>query len=176
MRDLERDIIPMCRDEGMGICAWATLGQGRFQTAATFAERANSKEGRTGRPPSVQEKAVSAALESIATRKECSIQNVALAYCLAKAPYVFPIVGGRKVEYLKGNIGGLTVRLSKEDIDEIEKSYVFDPGFPHTFISGTYFTGQPPRGDYDPGEIWLTKFMGNFDWVEPARAIQPAEV
>lgn len=34
MRDFERDIIPMCKDEGMGLCPYGTLGQGRFQTEA----------------------------------------------------------------------------------------------------------------------------------------------
>ena len=39
MRDFERDIIPMCRDEGMGLCPYGVLNQGRFQTEAAFRER-----------------------------------------------------------------------------------------------------------------------------------------
>jgi aryl-alcohol dehydrogenase-like predicted oxidoreductase len=71
---------------------------------------------------------VSAVLEAVAKRKGTSLLNAALAYCMAKAPYVFPIVGGRKVEHLKANIEALTLRLTEEDIDEIEKGYDFDPG------------------------------------------------
>lgn len=167
----------MCRDEGMGICPWGTLGQGLFQTAATFAEREKGNHpGRHARMPTAHDKAVSAILESIAERKGTSITSVALAYCMAKAPYVFPIVGGRKVEHLKGNIGALSVRLSGEDIDEIEKGYVFDPGFPHTFLSGTVVHGDEPKGAYEPKDVWMTKPMGDFDWVEGAKPIQPAEL
>jgi aryl-alcohol dehydrogenase-like predicted oxidoreductase len=116
MRDFERDVIPMYRDEGMGICAYGTLGQGRFQSAASFAEREKANPGQKGKALTAHDKAISAVLEAVAERKGTSITNVALAYCMAKAPYVFPIVGGRKVERLKGNIEALSLRLSEEDI------------------------------------------------------------
>jgi len=176
LRDFERDIIPMCRDEGMALHVLGTLGQGRFQTATFYAEREKAGLGRTGKKPTAQEKAVSAVLEAVANRKGSTITSVALAYCLAKAPYVFPIVGGRKVEQLKGNIEALSLRLSKDDIDEIELSHTFDPGFPHTFIGGSLFNNKEPKGAYTPEDIWLIKFQGTFDWVEGNKAIQPAEV
>jgi aryl-alcohol dehydrogenase-like predicted oxidoreductase len=174
IRDFEREIIPMCRSEGMGICAWGTLGQGRFQTAAAFAEREKSNPGRKGRELTDDEKAVSAVLEKVAERKNSAMTSVALAYCMAKAPYVFPIVGGRKVEHLKGNIEALNLRLSDEDIKEIEKGYAFDPGFPHTFLSGTLIMGTEPRGVYEPQDVWLASFMGKFDWVDGGKPIQPS--
>lgn len=175
-RDIEREIIPMAREEGMGIMAYGALGQGRFQTASSYAERAETKEGRTGKQPTAQEKAVSAVLESVAERKKTSIQNVALAYALGKTAYLFPIVGGRKVEHLKGNIDALTLRLSEEDLKEIEGAYEFDPGFPHTFMSGTMWVDAAPKGSYLASDNWLTKFSGTFDWVEVPKAIAPAEV
>lgn len=176
IRDLEREIIPMCRNEGMGICAYGTLGQGRFQTAASFAEREKVNPGRQGKAPTAHDKAICAVLEVVAERKEVSIMSVALAYCMAKAAYVFPIVGGRTVEHLEGNIKALSVRLSEDDICEIEKGYVFDPGFPHTFLSGTMFHDEAPKGVYEPGDVWMTKFMGEFDWVEGAKPIQPGVI
>jgi aryl-alcohol dehydrogenase-like predicted oxidoreductase len=45
MRDFERDIIPICSDEGMGLCPYGTLNQGRFQTEAGFKEREKRKDG-----------------------------------------------------------------------------------------------------------------------------------
>jgi aryl-alcohol dehydrogenase-like predicted oxidoreductase len=176
MREFEREIIHMCRDEGMGIMAYGALGQGKFQTAASFVEREKFNPGRHAKPPSAHDKAVSAVLEAVANRKGTSLTSVALAYCMAKTAYVFPIVGGRKVEHLKENIEALKVKLSEEDIREIEKGYVFDPGFPHTFLSGTVFMEQPPKGAFEAKDIWLTKFMGTFDWVEGGKAIPPAEV
>ena len=45
-----------------------------------------------------------------------------------KTPNVFPIVGGRKTSHLKGNIDALKIKLSEEDIDEIDAAYPFEIG------------------------------------------------
>ena len=63
-----------------------------------------------------------------------------------KAPYVFPIVGGRKVDHLKGNIDALGIKLSQEEIDEIDGAEPFDIGFPMNFLFGKdYKTGMGPN-------------------------------
>lgn len=49
---------------------------------------------------------------------------------MAKTPRVFPIVGGRKVEHLKDNIQALSIKLSNEQIERLEKASPFAPGFP----------------------------------------------
>ncbi len=51
-----------------------------------------------------------------------------------KAPNVFPIVGGRKVEHLKANLVALDISLSKEQIEYLDSAVPFDPGFPTTMI------------------------------------------
>lgn len=51
-------------------------------------------------------------------------------YVMHKAPYVFPIVGGRTVKHLQGNIEALGVELSRDEIDELEAAAPFDYGFP----------------------------------------------
>ncbi len=53
---------------------------------------------------------------------------------MQKAPYVFPIVGGRKVEHLKANIQALDIRLSKKQIEYLESVVPLDPGFPTSII------------------------------------------
>jgi aryl-alcohol dehydrogenase-like predicted oxidoreductase len=62
---------------------------------------------------------------------------VAIAYLLHKTPYVFPIVGGRKVEHLKQNIQALDISLSPEQIHRIDDAKPFDLGFPHTAVVRT---------------------------------------
>lgn len=176
IRDFERDIIPMCRDEGMGLLPYGTLGQGRFHTEEGFKEREKNNVGRKGRPIDEHDRAVSKVLEKVAKAKGTEITSVALAYIMHKTPYVFPIVGGRKVEHLKGNIAALGISLSEDDIEEIDKAYVFDPGFPHTFLSGTLFSGASPTGAKGPGDVWLTKLMGNFDWVPAEKPIGPVQL
>ena len=59
---------------------------------------------------------------------------VAISYLLHKTPYVFPIVGGRKVEQLLQNIEALEISLTKEQITYLESVTPFDPGFPATMI------------------------------------------
>lgn len=164
----------MCLDEKMGIHPYSTLGSGRFQTAAAYAEREKNNPGRKGKPVSEHDKAISAVLERVAKRKATSLTSVSLAYCMAKAPYVFPTVGGRTLEQLKENIEALKLRLSEEDIQEIETGYDFNPGFPHTFLSGSLFKNEPTKGVYRSEDIWMFEFMGTFDWVQDGKAIQPA--
>lgn len=176
IRDFERDIIPMCRDEGMGLLPYGTLGQGRFQTEAVFLEREKHNPGRNLKPVNEHDKLVSRVLEKVAKAKGTELTSVALAYVMHKVPYVFPLVGCRKVEHLKASIAALGLALTGDDIKEIDSAFDFDPGFPHTFLSGTWFQGgtaEIPRG---PGDIWLTRMMGNFDWVEAEKPIQPAQI
>jgi aryl-alcohol dehydrogenase-like predicted oxidoreductase len=59
---------------------------------------------------------------------------VAIAYHLQKAPYVFPIIGCRKVEQLQGNLAALDILLTPEQIKRIENAAPFDPGFPNKMI------------------------------------------
>jgi aryl-alcohol dehydrogenase-like predicted oxidoreductase len=175
MRDFEREIIPMCRDEGMGLCPYGVLNQGRFQTEQGFKEREKHNPGRNFIPLSEHDKKVSRALETVAERKGTPLLHIALAYVMQKTTYVFPIVGGRKIEHIAGSIDALSVALSKEEMDEIETAYEFDPGFPHTFLSGTLFSTDDPRGGYGPDDVMLTKILGQFDWVERPRPIMPAQ-
>ena len=53
---------------------------------------------------------------------------------MQKTPYVFPIIGGRKVEHLMDNIGALDISLTTEQIKYLEDVIPFDLGFPHNMI------------------------------------------
>jgi aryl-alcohol dehydrogenase-like predicted oxidoreductase len=161
-RDVEREILPMCREEGMGFLPWGALGSGAFKTE----EQRKQADGRQLPPTEAQIK-ISKVLETIAKRKGTLLTSVALAYVTHKMPYVFPIVGGRKIEHLKGNIEALKVSLSDEDIAEIEAAVPFDLGFPHSLIYG----GKVPS---HPQDIWLNYTAGQFDNVPLTKSITPA--
>ncbi|KAJ4371631.1 hypothetical protein N0V83_004851 [Neocucurbitaria cava] len=175
MRDFERDIIPMCRQQGMALCPYGVLGQGRFQTKEAYKKREKSHEGRNLIPLSEHDKRISKVLEEVAEAKGCELLQVALAYIMQKVPYVFPIVGQRKADHLKASIAGLSVLLTDDDIKKVESAYVFDHGFPHTFLSGSLFDASTPRQVQGPGDVWLTKGSGRFDWVKDSKAIRPPE-
>lgn len=93
-----------------------------------------------------------------------TVLQVALAYVVQKTPYVFPIVGARKVEHLMGVEPAVHISLTDEEVNTIENAYEFDPGFPHTFLSGSMFAQGPPKGGYSPDVVWWTKMLGTFDW------------
>lgn len=156
-RDFERDIIPMCRDEGMGLCPWGALGGGKFKTA----EQQKAQEARTGELTEA-DVAVSAVLERIAHREDAVLSSIALAYVLHKAPYVFPIVGVRDMVHIQGCIDALSIELTEEDIQEIEAAIPFDLGFPHSMLWGQ----SVPKA---PQQMWFTSLSGEFDNVEPPK-------
>lgn len=70
-----------------------------------------------------------------------SVTAIALAYVMAKTPNVFPIVGGRKVEHLKDNIQALSIKLTTEQIEKLEKASPFTQGFPQNVSQLIPFTG-----------------------------------
>ncbi|ORX93868.1 putative aryl-alcohol dehydrogenase Aad14, partial [Basidiobolus meristosporus CBS 931.73] len=137
-RDFEREIIPMARHFGMALAPWDVLGGGKFQTKDAIAERKKRGEGLRsmfGGEQSEEEEKISAALEKVASEHGIkSLTAIAIAYVMAKAPRVFPLVGGRKVEHLEDNIRALSIKLTSEQIEFLESVVPFEPGFPNNLI------------------------------------------
>lgn len=163
-RDMEREIIPMAREEGMAIQAFGVLGGGGF--------KAPGAEGTGARrmPPAMligREQQVSKVLHNVAQRHNVPLTSVALAYAMQKTPYFYPIIGGRKTEHLKANIEGLTLSLTPEDVAEIETGYEFDVGFPHNFINMARHMIEGPQ------HVTIMHDLGYFDYVAPPTAIKP---
>ncbi|KAH6914060.1 arylalcohol dehydrogenase [Coprinopsis sp. MPI-PUGE-AT-0042] len=139
-RSFERDIIPMARAEGMALCPFNVLAGGRIRSDEE--EEHRRLTGEKGRmfhssdwERSEQEKAVCKALQKVAHEVGAkNITSVAIAYLMQRTTYVFPIVGGRKVEHLVANIEALTITLSPEQIAFVEGVTPFDIGFPANFI------------------------------------------
>ncbi|KAG0667139.1 hypothetical protein C6P46_002551 [Rhodotorula mucilaginosa] len=178
MRDFEREIIPMAIDEGMALCPYGALNQGRFQTRAGFAEREKGHDGRHFIQTSQRDKDVSAVLEDLANKRNdgTSLLNLALAYVLQTAPYVFPIIGGRKVEHLEGNIPALDVVLTDDEIGAIESAYEFEHGFVADFLSGALFDPKKPHKMVNsPADVWLMNASVTMDYVEGPKAIRPSK-
>ncbi|KZT08151.1 Aldo/keto reductase [Laetiporus sulphureus 93-53] len=168
-RDFEREIIPMCRAQGMAIAPWGVLAGGKIRSDEEEERRIKSGEkGRVGftsdwmRTP--DERKVCQALEKVAAEVGAkSITAVAIAYVMQKTPYVFPIIGGRRIEQLTDNIQALEIALSPEQVAYLEGVLPFDLGFPSNMIGdGT---------DY-PGAF---RSAGHFDrWPVP-QAIRPVK-
>jgi len=92
-----------------------------------------------------QESKMSDALYEVAQEHGVeSVTAVALAYVMSKAPNVFPIVGGRKVEHLHDNIQALKIKLTTEQIQKLESVVPFEPGFPNNFVGEDPHVGGKP--------------------------------
>ncbi|KPI38976.1 Norsolorinic acid A [Cyphellophora attinorum] len=159
-RDFERDIIPLARADGMAIAPWGVLGQGLFKTREQR-EAATDDDRKSWAPITDEQQLVVDKLEEIARRKETSLQNVAIAYTLHKTPYVFPVLGGRKLEQLKSNLEALNVRMSRQDMDEIDMATgkAFDLGFPQN-------TFAPGKKTDVSGDVMAKDNIGNsFFWI-----------
>lgn len=63
--------------------------------------------------------------------------EVAIAYVMHKTRFVFPIIGGRKVEHLEANIEALEISLTPEHVAFLDSVLPFDLGFPHSMIVRT---------------------------------------
>ena len=141
VRDTERDILPMCRHEGLALAPYSVLAAGHIRTDEEEERRRQSGEaGRQILPGqkwerTPEERAVCKVLERIA--KEVGAQNitaVAIAYVMQKAPFVFPIIGGRKVEQLQANVEALSIHLTDEHFKAIDDASPFLPGYPKDVI------------------------------------------
>jgi aryl-alcohol dehydrogenase-like predicted oxidoreductase len=173
-RDFERDIIPMCVSEGMALAPWGSIGRGKFRKAG---DKLRSVRGET---QTEEELKMSAALEKVADElssqaglkegeEPYSLTAVALAYVLQRTPYVFPIIGGRKVSHLKDNVRGLEITLSEEQVKFLEEQVKFDVGFPMNFI------GEDPHRSGET-QCFLIKNSVNMKWVREKKAVQGSKL
>lgn len=114
------------------------MGGGKFQTKEAIEKRKEAGEPLrllSGAYQTPEEVRMSTALAKVAAEHNIeSITAIALAYVLHKAPNVFPIVGGRKVEHLQDNIRALSIKLTDQQIAFLENVRPFQLGFPHDFI------------------------------------------
>ncbi|KIK68354.1 hypothetical protein GYMLUDRAFT_154023, partial [Collybiopsis luxurians FD-317 M1] len=139
-RDIEREILPMCQHEdlaGIALTLYFVLAAGHIRTTAEEEQRrASGEQGRQGSffgswERTQEEVKVCDALEKLAAEIGVkSITSIAIAYVLHKAPYMFPIIGGRKVEHLLSNIEALDISLSKEQMEYLDNLQPFDRGYP----------------------------------------------
>lgn len=124
----------------MALAPWSVLAGGRLRSDEEEERRAQS--GDVGRAfegsewrRNEKERTMSAALDKVAKEVGAKhITSVAIAYVMQKAPYVFPIVGGRKVEHLEANVEALEIVLTPEHIKYLESIHPFEPGFPFPLI------------------------------------------
>eukprot|EP00026_Physarum_polycephalum_P015086 Phypoly_transcript_15688.p1 GENE.Phypoly_transcript_15688~~Phypoly_transcript_15688.p1 ORF type:complete len:137 (+),score=30.33 Phypoly_transcript_15688:42-413(+) len=113
----------------MGLVAYNALGGGKFKTEEEIKQR--EKDGEKGRrlegawKVTPADREATKILDKIAKELNTNITSVALAYIMLKAPYVFPVVGIRKLDHLKGNIAALGLALTDAHMQELDQIGIF---------------------------------------------------
>jgi aryl-alcohol dehydrogenase-like predicted oxidoreductase len=126
-RDVEEDVLPMCRELGVGFVAYSPLGRGFL--AGTIRDLGRDLEAKDHRRrfPRFQDAnftdnlGLLRRIERVAGDKECSVAQLAIAWVLSRGDDVVPIPGTKHRAYLEENLGALGVSLTDEDLHRLDE-------------------------------------------------------
>jgi len=124
-RDPEAEVLPTCEELGIGFVPWSPLGQGfltgKVDVSMTFdASDVRSRFPRFTPEARTANQALVDLLTQIAARKKATPAQIALAWLLAQKPWIVPIPGTRKLARLDENLGAVAIKLTADDLREIE--------------------------------------------------------
>lgn len=126
-REPEHNVIPTCEELGIGFVPWGPLGTGflagKISADDTFDPKTDlratfprfSKENLKANLPLVS------MLNAMAERKGVSTVQIALAWLLVQKPFIVPIPGMDKIEYIEDNIRSVDLKLTTDDLKEIDE-------------------------------------------------------
>lgn len=126
-RDPEEEILPTCRELGVGFVAYSPLGRGflagqikRFEDLAPDDYRRNSPrfQGENFN----RNLALVRRIEEMAKEKGCTASQLALAWVLSQGQDIVPIPGTKRRKYLEENVAAMQLRLSASDLTQIEEA------------------------------------------------------
>ncbi|ARH92593.1 aldo/keto reductase [Streptomyces lydicus] len=137
-RDLEQEIVPVCRELGIGLVPFSPLGRGFLTGRYTSVEGLPESDVRRTQPRFAdgnleQNLAIVEKLNELAADKGVSAGQLALAWVQHRGDDVVPIPGTRRQKYLEENLGALTVELSADELAAI------DAAAPAAGIAGTRY-------------------------------------
>jgi aryl-alcohol dehydrogenase-like predicted oxidoreductase len=124
-RDIEGPILQTCRDLGIGIVPWSPLGRGFLSGSLSASETFESQDSRQHYPRFQGQNLrhnlqLVEALRDIASARECTPAQLALAWLLQQGQDIVPIPGTRNQGRLRENLGALQLQLSSSDCQQLE--------------------------------------------------------
>jgi aryl-alcohol dehydrogenase-like predicted oxidoreductase len=130
-RDVENEILPLCRELGIGFVAYSPLGRAFLTGAIKSVESLAPDDVRRTHPRFQEENLTKNVefvqrIEAIAREKQCTPAQLALSWLLSKGNDIVPIPGTKRRKHLEENLGALAVQLSAHDHTLIDK--VAPPG------------------------------------------------
>lgn len=137
-RTPERELLPMARSLDIGVTAWSPLASGWLtgkytKGNSTAEERRLDNEMMEGFvDKSDRNTKIAQTVDKIAKQTGNSSSQIALAWLLSKG--VIPIVGARKVSHIEDNLKCVDLKLSSEQVQELDEISKIELGFPHDFF------------------------------------------
>jgi aryl-alcohol dehydrogenase-like predicted oxidoreductase len=128
-REEEREMLPLCQEEGLAVVPWSPLARGllagtrKAPDDKQSTQRSETDEYARQLYDHPGDAAVMAACQRVAKRLGKPPAQVALAWLLAKPAVTSPIIGATKLDHLETALGSLQVTLSESDIAELEAPY-----------------------------------------------------
>lgn len=124
-RDVENEILPLCKELGISFVPFSPLARGLITNALNVSELAATDFRRTlpryQKETEENNKSLSQGFADIAEEKGCTPAQLALAWVLAQGENVIPIPGTKRRKYLVDNAGAVDIDLSRQDLDAIER-------------------------------------------------------
>ncbi|MCJ8159803.1 aldo/keto reductase [Sphingomonas sp. LaA6.9] len=143
-RTVERELIPMAREMGMGVLPWSPLAggvlSGKYGEANLAATSVSEDAPRqsinlaTGRL-NARNLTVAQEARAVASELGCTPAQVALAWTLLNPAVTSPVMGVRTLAQLQDNLGALTVELGETQIERLNSASRIDLGFPHELLA-----------------------------------------
>jgi aryl-alcohol dehydrogenase-like predicted oxidoreductase len=125
-REPEAEVLPVCEELGIGFVPWGPLGTGFLTGTIDPNTKFDSSTDLRANFPRFRPEAMKAnmpvveMLRAIARNKNATPVQIALAWLLAQKPWVVPIPGMDKVEYIDDNLEAIDLELTAEDLREID--------------------------------------------------------
>jgi len=149
-RDLERELVPLLRDERMGLMVWSPLAGGLL--AGKYGRDGTAPEGscRTtfDYPPVNEDRAFDCidAMRRVADARGTSVACVALAWLLARPHVSTIIMGARNEQQLRDNLAATDLELDAAEIAELDRVSALPPEYPAWAIERLNSLGRAPQG------------------------------
>ncbi|MGA1805009.1 aldo/keto reductase [Rhizobium sp. HT1-10] len=132
-REEEREMLPLCKAEGIGVIPWSPLARGRLtRDWSAQSDRSETDEigkGLYTRTTEDADRRVAEAVAKIAQEREVPRAQIALAWVLSKSEITAPIIGATKLQHLDDAVAALSVRLTDAEIQALEINYI-----PHAVV------------------------------------------
>ncbi len=123
-REEEREMLPLCADQGVGVIPWSPLARGRLARAWDEVTERSEKDLFGQRLYQDPDRVVVDRVGKLAAERGVAMATVALAWMLSKPVVTAPIVGATKLHHIDDAIAAVDLELSAEEIEQLEEPYV----------------------------------------------------